>query len=79
MAQALDRQIMESLPLLADGEKQSLLSVIKSFLQLKKEVAWVPSSAEIRQYNLDLDEALQRVSEGDFLTQQEVENEAKDW
>ena len=37
MAQTLDKQILQYLPLLGSDEKRSILSVIKSFVSLKKE------------------------------------------
>ncbi len=51
MAQILDKQILEYLPLLGNEEKKSLLRVIKSFISLKKEI---PGRLSIDEYNQEL-------------------------
>ena len=47
MAKSLDIEIQETLPLLGNEEKKSLLGVIKSFLNLKKQE--VPSQQHAHQ------------------------------
>ena len=57
-------------------EDLSLLRAIKVMLHygLKNE-----GRISIEQYNHELDEAEARIEQGDFLTQDEVENLAKKW
>lgn len=74
---SLDKQIEQYLPQLDNEEKQSILSVIKSFLKHKD----VPSSQRvtIEQYNKEIDEAVERVEAGEFYTHDEVEEMSKKW
>ena len=66
MSQVIDKQIYEYLPLLGNDEKKSILTVIKSFLHLK-------------QYNKEIDEALLQIKNGEFITQEDLEEESKTW
>ena len=74
MPQVIDKQIYEYLPLLGNDEKKSILTVIKSFLHLKQE-----SQINIEQYNKEIDEALLQIKNGEFITQEDFEEEAKTW
>jgi predicted transcriptional regulator len=73
---SLDAEINRYLPLLGNEEKKSLLGVIKSFLQLKKDQK---DHLTIEQYNKEIDEALAQVKEGKFVTQDELEKEMEKW
>ncbi|MCE7058852.1 hypothetical protein [Dyadobacter sp. CY343] len=77
-AQTIDSQILKYLPLLGEDEKQSLLGVIKSFLSLRKD-GKSTGTAFILDYNRELDEALARINEGNFMTQEEVEKQSAEW
>ena len=74
MPQVIDKQIYEYLPLLGNDEKKSILTVIKSFLHLKQE-----SQINIEQYNKEIDEALLQIKNGEFITQEDLEEESKKW
>ena len=74
MPQLIDKQIYEYLPLLGNDEKKSILTVIKSFLHLKQE-----SQINIEQYNKEIDEALLQIKNGEFITQEDLEEESKTW
>ncbi len=74
MPQVIDKQIYEYLPLLGNDEKKSILTVIKSFLHLKQE-----SQINIEQYNKEIDEALLQIKNGEFITQEDLEEESKTW
>lgn len=76
MALSLDAEIQKYLPLLGNEEKISLLGVIKSFLNLKKEES---AHISIEQYNKEIDEALAEVKAGKYITQEELEKEMKEW
>ena len=73
---SLDREINKFLPLLGTDEKKSLLSVIKSFIQLKKEET---HHISIEQYNKEIDEALAQVKAGNYSTHEEFEKEMDQW
>jgi len=75
MAEVIDKQIIASLPLLGREEKESILSVIKSYLHLKAEVGRV----SVTQYNKELEAAEKRIDAGKFITQEDVEKEATLW
>jgi ERCC4-type nuclease len=77
MAQALDKQINSYLPLLGTEEKESLLSVIKSFLSLKH--ADSAKRTSIEQYNEEQNAAVARVKNGESYTQEEAEQQAAKW
>ena len=74
---SLDNQIKKYLPLLGNDEKQSLLSVIKSFLTLKDETA--PKRLTIEQYNNELDEAEKRYDAGEFTSLEDAIKHAESW
>ena len=75
-AKSLDTEIQKYLPLLGNEEKKSLLGVIKSFLNLKKEES---SRISIEQYNKEIDEALAEFKAGKYITHEELEKEMKQW
>ena len=75
---SLDNQIKKCLPLLGSDEKQSLLSVIKSFLSLKEEVK-VSQRLTIEEYNKELEEAEARYDAGEFTSLEEVIKQAESW
>jgi len=74
MAQVIDKQIIDSFPL-GKEEKKTILGVIKSYVKLKEQ----PQRISLEQYNKEIDEAMSRIDAGKYLTQEEVEREAKSW
>jgi hypothetical protein len=72
---ALDTEIQKYLPLLGNEEKQSLLGVIKSFLNLKND----NPVGDIPQYNKEIDEAMARIDSGSFTTHEDLEKEMGSW
>jgi len=75
-AKSLDSEINKFLPMLGIEEKVSLLGVIKSFINLKKEES---NHISIQQYNKEIDEALAQVKTGNYITQEELEKEMDQW
>ena len=75
-AMSLDNEIKKYLPLFGSEEKQSLLSVIKSFLKLQNAPT---HRISIEQYNREIDEAMERVKNGQFYTHEEVVEMSKKW
>jgi len=78
MIKALDKQILEYLPLLGPEEKQSLIGVIKSFLHLKEASGTYPSIS-IEQYNKELEEAEAAFEKGDYISNEALLKQMKKW
>ncbi len=72
----LDKQIQDYLPLLGNEEKRSLLSVIKSFLSLRKESN---GPISIEQYNKELAEAEAEFEKGSYISNDEMKKLVKKW
>lgn len=71
-APSLDSEFNRYWSLLTPMQKESLLSMIKSFVIPRERVS-------LEQYNKEIDEAVARVEAGDFYTQEEVEKMSKEW
>lgn len=71
-APSLDSEFSRYWALLTPVQKESLLSVIKSFVIPRERIS-------IEQYNKEIDEAIARVEAGEFYTQEEVEKMSKEW
>jgi hypothetical protein len=76
MASVLDKELGSYLKQLNEAEKKSVLLMLKTFLQGRKGSA---VRISIEQYNREIDEALAQVSEGDYITQNEMEKQAAKW
>lgn len=71
-AHSLDSEFNRYWSLLTPVQKESLLSVIKSFVIPRERTS-------VENYNKEIDEAIARVEAGDYYTQEEVEKMSKDW
>lgn len=76
MASVLDKELIQYFTKLDDPQKKSLLEMIKSFLDTSRDIL---KPATIEQYNKELDEAMQRMSNGEFTTLEELEKEMELW
>lgn len=76
MAKALERELLQYILQLDEAEKKSVLQMLKTFLKGREKPV---SRISVEQYNKEIDEAIARVEAGDFYTQAEVEQMAKDW
>ena len=76
MDSLLDKEMFTYFKRLSEEEKRSLLQLLKSFLGRRNEST---GRATIDQYNKEIDEALEDVENGNFLTQEEVESRAAKW
>ncbi|MBK8353572.1 MAG: hypothetical protein IPL21_18510 [Saprospirales bacterium] len=74
MAQVIDKQITDFLPLLDKQEKQTLLNVIESFMNLKEQ-----NRISIEQYNNEIDASEKEYEEGNFITQSAFKKEIRQW
>lgn len=68
VALPLDNEFMEYWIELSLPEKESLLSVAKNFVELKKDIGRI----SIEQYNKELDEAMTRMDNDEFYTQEQA-------
>jgi len=75
MAQVIDKEIADYLPLLGKQEKQTLLSVIKSFMHLKSESKHI----SIEQYNQEIEASEKEYEDENFVTHAEFVKEMKKW
>ena len=75
MAQVIDKQITDYLPLLSKEEKKTILDYIKSYVRIKEQ----PERINIEQYNKEIDEAMEEVKRGDVYTHEEVVKMSKKW
>lgn len=72
-APSLDSEFMQLWSRLTVVQKQSLLSVIKSFVEPTGE----PISLE--QYNKEIQEAEEEYQKGDYLSHEELKKQMKQW
>lgn len=76
MANVLDKELIQYFTKLDEPQKKSLLEMIKSFLKTPGDTL---NRATVEQYNKELDEAMQRMKEGEFTTLDELEKEMQSW
>ena len=74
-APSLDNEFMQYWSKLTPVEKESLLYVARNYVQLKEESGHI----SIEQYNKEIDEALEEVAAGNYMTQEEIEKESEKW
>lgn len=74
-ASSIESQFNEYWSKLTSLEKKSLLIVARNYVQLKESSE--PISLE--QYNIEIDEAMKEMDEGEFYTHEEVVEASKTW
>ena len=70
-APSLDSEFSKYWSLLTPVQKESLLSVIKSFVIPRERIS-------VEQYNKEIDEAIARVEAGDYYSQEEADRMLKE-
>jgi hypothetical protein len=75
-AKAIEHEMYTYFMQLNDEEKKSVVKMIKTFIKGKGAEN---KRVTIEQYNKELEEAERRVEAGDFITQEELEEEMKNW
>ena len=73
---ATDKELLKYFLLLNEPQKKSLLELMKTFYKSYKEQQ-NPSTLEA--YNKELEEAMNRISKGEFTTIEELEKEMATW
>jgi len=74
--QALNQEFYHYYNKLSKGQKESILSMVKSFLGKSEEKT---QRISVKQYNKELEEAEKRISEGEYITHESLKAEAKKW
>lgn len=74
MANVLDKELIYYFTQLDEPQKKSLLEMIKSFLKTSGNAS---KPVTLEQYNKELDEAMQRMRNGEFTSLEELEKEMK--
>lgn len=73
---ATDKELLKYFMLLDESQKKSLLELMKTFFKRDREDL---NSATNEAYNKELDEAMQRINQGEFTTIEELEKEMAAW
>jgi division protein CdvB (Snf7/Vps24/ESCRT-III family) len=76
MANVLDKELIHYFTKLNEPQKKSLLEMMKSFLKSGGDVT---KPVTIEEYNHELDEAMNRISKGNFTSLEELEQEMQSW
>ena len=71
-AAPFDKELMQYWPGLTVAQQETVLRVIKSMIHPELAVS-------VEQYNREIDEAVARVNAGQFQTQDQVKQAAKNW
>ncbi len=74
-AATLEKEMAGYFIQLNDAEKKSVVQMLKTFLQGKKEHAGI----SIEQYNKELEDAMKRIDAGDFTAHEALEKEIASW
>lgn len=73
---SIDKELIKYFIQLTEPQKQSLLQMIKTFIKAGNNTS---EDFSIEQYNKELDDAMERISVGNFTTLEELENEMQSW
>ena len=65
---AIKKQFDGYLPLLSNKQQALLLEMVKSFLNVDKDVKRITR----KQYNKEIEQAVTRIEEGNFVTQEDA-------
>ena len=72
---AIKKQVDNYLPLLSAKQQTLILEMIKSFLNVDKEIKRISR----KQYNKELDDAVSRIEKGNFVTHKDAIKELSKW
>ncbi len=72
---AIKKQVDNYLPLLSTKQQTLVLEMIKSFLNVDNETKRISR----KQYNKELDEAVARVENGNFVSDKDAAKELSKW
>jgi predicted CopG family antitoxin len=72
----IDENMYNYFELLNEAEKKSIIEMIKTFLQSRKEAS---ERISIEQYNKEIDEAESEIERGESYTQDDIVKISKQW
>lgn len=76
MENLLDQKLISYFTQLNNAEKKSILLMVKTFLAGR---AGTHDFTDIEEYNKEIDEALEEVEAGNYITQEQIEKNAAKW
>lgn len=76
MQTAMTREMLHYFIKLNEEEKKSVLQLLKSITGNRNDVE---EGISLEQYNREIDEAIEAVGVGDFITQDEIEKRSAKW
>jgi hypothetical protein len=76
MAKVLDTEMQNYFTQLNDAEKKSVIQMLKTFLQSRKDKA---DRISVEQYNQELQEAEAEYQKGTYVTHDELLKQIKKW
>lgn len=74
--QALNQEFFHYYNRLSKVQKESVLTMVKSFLDKSEDKT---RRISVKQYNKELEEAEKRINEGEYITHESLKAEAKKW
>ena len=74
-ATAIKKQVDNYLPLLSNKQQELILEMIKSFLNVDKDIKRISR----KQYNKEINEAVLRIEKGNFVTHKDALSELSKW
>ncbi|MCH5596581.1 hypothetical protein [Niabella ginsengisoli] len=77
MANVLEKEWNSYFMQLNETEKKSVLQMLRVFLNGRKKNS--EEKISIEQYNRELDEAMARIDNGEFITMDELEKDIQSW
>jgi hypothetical protein len=72
---AIKKQVDDYLPLLTIKQQSLVLDMIKNFLNIDSDTKRISK----KQYNKEVDEAVQRIEKGEFVSQTDAEKSLSKW
>ena len=76
MANATDQEMLNYFTQLNEAEKKTVVELLKAVVQRRKDPL---SRITIKQYNKELDEAMERVNKNEYTTFEDLEKEMRSW
>lgn len=76
MENVLDQKLISYFTQLNNAEKKSILLMVKTFLAGR---AGAYEVTDIEEYNKEIDEALEEIAAGNYITQEQIEKNAAKW
>lgn len=76
MSNVLEEEMHSYFTRLNEAEKKSVVQMLKTFLESKKDI---PGRISIDEYNKEIDEAMEEIKKGEIYNHEEVLRMSKDW